>query len=113
MSDTNTTNNVGVAAVDRAFVIVNVLAQQNEPITLAQLARETNFYKSTLLRLIASLEKVALVTRNSDGHYLLGPYAYELGRAYQGTHQIERVLAPILEELVSQGSESSSFHVYY
>lgn len=113
MSDSNTTDNVGVAAVDRAFAIVDALAQQKDPISLAQLARITGFYKSTLLRLIASLEKVSLVTRDSDGQYLLGPYAYELGRAYQGADQIERVLTPILEGLVEQGSESASFHVKY
>lgn len=113
MTSSSIQDNTGVAAVDRAFSIVQVVARQSEPITLADLSRATGFYKSTLLRLIASLEKVSLVVRRHDGRYVLGPYAYELGRSYQGAYQITEVLQPILQRLVEQGSESSSFHVHY
>lgn len=113
MTVSQTQNNTGVAAVDRAFAIVQVVARQTEPITLADLSRATGFYKSTLLRLIASLEKAALVVRRHDGRYVLGPYAHELGRSYQRGAQINDVIQPILQRLVDQGSESSSFHVYY
>ncbi len=79
---------------------------------LADLARDTGLYKSTLLRLIASLEKASLVERRADGNYVLGPYAYQLGRAYEATHHLSEVMRPILAELVEQGTESASFHVY-
>lgn len=113
MSTKSVQNTIGVAAVDRAFAIVQAIALTSEPITLADLSRETGLYKSTLLRLIASLEKVSLVIRHHDGRYMLGPYAHKLGRAYQGAYRLTETLRPILERLVDQGSESSSFHVYY
>lgn len=112
MNASQTQENTGVAAVDRAFAIVQVVAQQTEPISLADLSRATGFYKSTLLRLIVSLEKASLVVRRHDGRYVLGPYAYELGRLYQGVYRITEIIQPILERLVQEGSESSSFHVY-
>lgn len=114
ISDTNNdkSNQTGVAAVDRAFLIVNAVASSEGPISLADLSRETGLYKSTLLRLIASLEKTSLVIRRHDGRYLLGPYAHKLGRAYQTTFQLTDTLQPLLEEAVAMGSESSSFHVY-
>ena len=102
----------GVAAVDRAVSILRAMSAQASPISLADLARATGLYKSTALRLIASLERASLVARCSDGNYVLGTYAYQLGQAYEGTHHLVDVLRPILAQLVERGSESASFHVY-
>ncbi|MGB6105792.1 MAG: helix-turn-helix domain-containing protein [Pusillimonas sp.] len=103
----------GVAAVDRALAIVDVIAQRNEPITLADLSRATGFYKSTLLRLIASLERASLVIRRADGRYALGSYAHQLGRSYEAAYRLSEVVLPLLQEMVEKGSESGSFHTYH
>ncbi|MVW77647.1 IclR family transcriptional regulator [Bordetella sp. 02P26C-1] len=103
----------GVAAVDRALAIVDAIAQTTEPISLADLSRVTGFYKSTLLRLIASLERSNLVVRRADGRYALGLYAHQLGRAYEAAYHLTDVLQPILQALVDQGTESASFHAYH
>lgn len=113
MSPTSTQGDDGVAAVDRALAIVDVIAHSSDPITLADLSRATGYYKSTLLRLIVSLEKASLVIRRSDGRYALGRYAHELGRSYESAYKLTEVLLPVLQNLVEQGSESSSFHVYH
>lgn len=114
-SDSNITSkdSGGVAAVDRALAIVTAISLAGEPITLADLARQTGFYKSTLLRLIASLEKVSLVTRLAGGQYALGSYARELGRRYDSAYRLTQVLLPMFNELIAQGTESASFHVYH
>lgn len=102
-----------MAAVDRALTVLRVISRQSAPVTLAELSRDTGYYKSTLLRLLAALEKNALVMRRTDGRYALGSYAHALGRAYEATYRIAAVLNPILADLVEQGSESASFHVYH
>lgn len=66
-----------------------------------------------MLRLIASLEKVALVVRRADGRYSLGPYAHHLGRAYEATYRLTETILPLLQALVDKGTESASFHVYH
>jgi DNA-binding IclR family transcriptional regulator len=113
MSPTSAPGDDGVAAVDRALAIVDVITRRSEPITLADLSRATGYYKSTLLRLIASLEKASLVVRRSDGRYALGRYAHDLGRAYEAAYRLTEILLPILQDLVNRGSESGSFHVYH
>ncbi|MGP1613482.1 MAG: IclR family transcriptional regulator [Pollutimonas bauzanensis] len=113
MSLTSAQGDDGVAAVDRALAIVDVIAHRSDPITLADLSRATGYYKSTLLRLIASLEKAALVVRRSDGRYALGRYAHELGRSYEAAYRLTEVMLPVLQDLVNRGSESGSFHVYH
>lgn len=103
----------GVAAVERALAIVEAITQHAQPITLADLSRATGYYKSTLLRLLASLERFALVVRRGDGLYALGPYASRLGRAYDQAYQLTDTIEPLLHELVQAGSESASFHAYH
>lgn len=103
----------GVAAVDRAFLIVTAIEDAATPVSLSELSRLTGLYKSTILRLLASLAKAALVAQRPDLKYELGPLAFRLGRAYDASHPLrERVLAS-LNQLVEQGTESASFHVPY
>lgn len=106
-------SNDGVAAVDRALAIAMALEKAQAPLSLAELSRATDLYKSTLLRLLISLERAALVIRRTDGRYMLGPMAARLGRAFDETHHLREHIVPVLEELVNAGTESSSFHVKY
>ncbi len=107
------TSSDGVAAVERALAIVEAIAQHAQPISLADLARATGYYKSTLLRLLASLERFAMIVRRGDGQYALGPYAHRLGRAYDHAYRLTDTIEPLLHELVQAGSESASFHAYH
>lgn len=101
----------GVAAVDRALTVVVALEAAGAAMSLAELARRTGLYKSTLLRLIASLEQFALVAARPDKKYCLGPLAFRLGRAFEATNNLKDQVVPALERLVAAGTESASFHI--
>jgi len=101
----------GVAAVDRALAVAVALADCTEPQTLAAIAKATGLYKSTLLRLLASLARYGMVVRRNDQRYALGPLAFRLGRAYESTFHLGSSLLPLMNALVQAGSESASFHV--
>ncbi len=103
----------GVASVERALSLMNVFAAATSPLTLAELARATSLYKSTILRLLITLEAQGYVVRQQDGRYRLGAMAFRLGLAYERTHALKAHLLPILESLVAQGTESPSFHICY
>ena len=47
----------GVAAVDRALAIRDAFTDQDQKLSLAELAKRTGLYKSTAIRLAKSLEK--------------------------------------------------------
>lgn len=103
----------GAAAVDRALTIVATLEASSAAMSLADLARDTGMYKSTLLRLLASLERSTLVIRRPDQKYALGPFAFRLGRAFEATHNLERFIRPLMQALADAGTESPSFHVWH
>lgn len=101
----------GVAAVDRAFSILAAFQVEQESLTLAELARRTGLYKSTILRLIASLEKAGFVRRLSDGSYSVGPEPLRLSQLYQTSFRLRDVIHPLLESITEESGETSSFYV--
>jgi DNA-binding IclR family transcriptional regulator len=101
----------GVAAVERALSIVATLETADHPLTLAELAVRTGFYKSTILRLLGSLLTTGYATRLPDGRYDLGPATFRLGVAFTRKNALGHHVLPALQELVDRGTESASFHV--
>lgn len=101
----------GVAAVERALALVGALERADGAVTLADLSRATGLYKSTILRLMISLEHNGYVTRLRDGRYDLGPTAFRLGVAYERKNALRGHVLPVLQDLVDRGTESASFHI--
>jgi DNA-binding IclR family transcriptional regulator len=101
----------GVAAVERALSIVATLETSDQPMTLAEIAVRTGFYKSTVLRLLGSLTSTGYVMRLPDGGYDLGPAAFRLGVAFTRKNALGHHVVPALQKLVDSGTESASFHV--
>jgi DNA-binding IclR family transcriptional regulator len=100
----------GVAAVERGLLILQAFREGNVSLTLHELAQRTGLYKSTLLRLIVTLEKHHCIVRLADGRYQLGPMLLHLGRLYQRSLQFEDHIVPVLEQLVTETGESASFY---
>ena len=101
----------GVAAVDRALSLLAALGNGTPAMTLAALARSTRLYKSTILRLLASLEHGNLVVRQADGRYALGAGVASLHSAYIKSPSYPAQVLPVLHELVAATGESAAFHV--
>lgn len=103
----------GVGAVDRALSILFAFGSGEEALTLAELSRRTGLYKSTLLRLIASLERGRMLVRpGSEARWRLGPTLITLGlQAEQGTAPLREMVSPVLRRLAAETGESASFYV--
>lgn len=101
----------GVAAVDRALAILGSFTAREPVRTLSEIARATGFYKSTCLRLIASLEHAGYLRRLGDGRYAAGAAALALARAYQCAFHIGEAVMPVLRRVVARAGETASFYV--
>jgi len=103
----------GVGAVDRALSILFAFGAGENALTLAELSRRTGLYKSTLLRLIASLERARLLVRpGPEARWRLGPALVGLGlRAEQGTEPLREFVPPVLRRLAKETGESASFYI--
>lgn len=101
----------GAAAVDRALTLLAAFRAGDQSLTLATLAERTLLYKSTVLRLLASLEHGRMVQRLDDGRYILGPEIARLHAVYRASFSLDSVVLPVLRELVQITGESAAYHV--
>jgi DNA-binding IclR family transcriptional regulator len=101
----------GVAALERGLSILNVFSTGAGTMSLAELAVATGLYKSTILRLCASLLRLGFLQRLDDGRYRLGSAVFQLGRRYQQSFRLGDVVVPVLRELVARSGETASFYI--
>lgn len=101
----------GAAAVDRALSLLGAFRAGDQALTLAELAERTLLYKSTALRLLASLEHARLLLRQADGRYALGPELTRLHAIHAASFSLEDEVLPVLHALVEQTRESAAFQV--
>ena len=101
----------GAAAVDRALTLLSAFRAGDTSLSLAELSSRTQLYKSTTLRLLASLEHARLVQRLDDGSYGLGNEVARLNAVYAASFSLERVVLPALRALVAATRESAAYHV--
>lgn len=101
----------GVASVDKALTILRLFSSKIPQLSLNEISEATGLYKSTALRMLASLSNAMLVLKRSDGLYVLGPAITSLNAAYQHQESLETVVMPILESLMQSTHESAAFHV--
>jgi DNA-binding IclR family transcriptional regulator len=101
----------GAAAVDRALSLLAAFRIGDGPLALADLAARTQLYKSTALRLLASLVHARLLHRHDDGRYTLGVEVARLNGVFQGQFSLADVVLPVLHQLVATTGESAAYHV--
>src|SRR4051794_20599763 len=85
----------GAAAVDRAVSLLAAFRAGDDALTLAELASRCQLYKSTVLRLLASLEHGRLVQKLDDGRYALGSEIARLNAVYATAFSLDRVVLPV------------------
>ena len=105
---TNETNSslYRVQVLDRAFAIIDALAETHEDASLAEIAAIVKMHKSTVHRLMMNLERHRLVERDQTGHYRLGMKLYDLGIRAFSRFDIRLRARPHLEKLMFNTEET-------
>lgn len=101
----------GVAVLDRMFAIFNAFGPSDDSLTLAELSRRTDLYKSTILRLLAALEHGKFIRKLRDGQYAIGPAPLRLAALYQRSFAAGPIIEPLLQSLSHNIGETASFYV--
>jgi DNA-binding IclR family transcriptional regulator len=102
---------VGVSAVNRALSLLDAFTQEASTLSLAALSERTGLYKSTILRLLQSLEAFGYVQRTSAGHYSLGPAPLRLAAIFRSDLHPAELIMPVLRHLMQHTGESATFYV--
>jgi DNA-binding IclR family transcriptional regulator len=104
-------SNEGVAAVERALSLLDCFTPERRTLSLAEFAALVPLHKTTIFRLLNSLERMSYVVKGADGRYSLGPRALYLGNVYARSFSLESVVMPELRQLGEDTRESASFYI--
>jgi len=99
----------GVAAVERAFAILHAFRAGDMSLSLHDLASRTGMYKSTILRLMATLIQEHCIVKLDDGTYQLGSMLLHWGGLYQASLNLDDHVPAVLKRLAQQTGEGASF----
>ncbi len=98
-----------VQSLDRGLAVIRALSAA-EPLTVSEVARETELTRATARRFLLTLQQIGYA-RADGGRYALTARVLELGYAYLSSLSLPQVAQPHLVRLVERVHESSSLSV--
>ncbi|MFK3797905.1 MULTISPECIES: IclR family transcriptional regulator [unclassified Pseudomonas] len=101
----------GVASADRVLTVLSAFRVGDTALSLVELVERTDLIKSTIMRLMVSLETHGFVNRLADGRYMLASEVMRLNAVYQDALDLERHVLPRLHKLTDETGETASFYV--
>lgn len=101
----------GVASAERALEVLTAFRTGDDALGLIELSERTGLVKSTILRLLTSLESFNLIVRLADGRYQVGSEVVRLNSIYQESIDLGRHIQPVLAELAHRTGETATFYV--
>jgi len=111
MSNESPSRSLSVRSVERAIAILDLLAQGGWR-TGADVARELRVHRSTALRLLATLERHAMVERDTrTARYRLGRRLAQLASVVSGEVDLRSVARPVCEQLATAVGETATLDV--
>ncbi len=96
---------MSVQSIERAFVLLRAVAESPQGISVTELARRTNLHKSTVSRLIMSLEAEGAIAR-AEGTLHIGAGIAELVSTTIQPATLKTLLRPCLQELADRFNET-------
>ncbi|MEA3356799.1 MAG: IclR family transcriptional regulator [Candidatus Bipolaricaulota bacterium] len=98
-----------VRSLDKALKVLELLAQLGEEVDLGDLANQAGLPKSTLVRLLRTLQLHNFVQQDPNTRrYRLGWGLIHLGKAAERQFSLALVVHPFLEQLVQETGETAS-----
>lgn len=105
------TSATGTQAVDRAASLLLAVLESPQPPTFAQLQRSSGLAKSTLSRLLSSLERHGLVSRGDDGGIRPGHAITRFARSDRPDADLIALAMPHLEAIGARTGETVNLAV--
>ncbi len=89
----------GIRAVERAIAILKAFSPASPELGVTDLARKLGLHKSTVHRLLVTLERAGFVLQDAvTGRYRLGLPLFELGSLVITNMELRQVARPFIEE---------------
>ena len=96
-----------LSSIEKAVIILEALGTDPYEYKVQALAHKTGFNRSTVYRILRTLEERHLVVFDSDGDkYKIGPGMYHIGSTYLYNNNYKNKIQDILSEIADKTKES-------
>jgi DNA-binding IclR family transcriptional regulator len=100
-----------IQSLDRAIALLKHIALSRDPVSITELVRATRLNRSTIWRLVMTLEYHGLVDRRSDGGYTAGSELFRMAGAAPTLELLKSRAVPVLHALSQETGETASLVV--
>lgn len=103
----------GTSALQNGVRVLKTFSREEPVLGVTEISRRVGLHKSTVSRILATLEENALVERHpTSGRFRLGVGVIELASPMLANLDVRRVARPFLEELTDATGESTGLLVW-
>lgn len=96
-----------INSIDRALDIIDYMYFNEGEVSVTQISKDLNIYKSTVHRTLATLEAKNYVTQNTEtGKYTLGMRLYLIGAKVEESSILKKFIAPYAKLLYEEFNEA-------
>lgn len=99
--------------VVNVFKILDAINSSRESIGVSELTRQTDLPKTTVFRLLTTLEHLGTVHSNSAQQYILGPKLLEYSNGASNQSSLVQLAKPYMKDYVSQYHENINIGILY
>lgn len=101
-----------IQSIKRAIQILNSFTSKEKELSITELSKRLNLHKSTIHRILVTLEDESLVIKNQiTQKYHLGIKLFELGHLVQDQMEIRTYALPVMKELAQKTEESIDLNI--
>jgi len=101
-----------IKAIDKMMSILSLYSMDRPSLSISEIQKETEYPKSTIFRILNTLEKRDYIKRNPDNHrYSLDFQFFRLGSIVQNELDFRQVALPIMEELSKSTNETVEINI--
>lgn len=97
----------GIKSIMKAARVINMLANEGQPLSLAQMSSNMAISKSTLHGIISTLVDVKFVVQDQQtGRYWLGTRLFEIGSSISSQWNVRKIAYPFIQRIVAETGET-------
>ncbi len=101
-----------VQAVTRALVLLEILAREDSPITISELAKKAQLKLATTHRLLSTMMNRGFIDQDPISlRYHLGIKTFEIGNAALNVNDLRTISRPFLKSLAQQTTETTNLAI--
>ncbi len=101
----------GVQSLERAFGLLEAIAQARQGIGLAELSKKVGLHNSTTFHLVKTMVALGYIRQDRDKRYRIGRALFALAAGALDEVELVSLAIPVLEELSQATGESGHFAV--